>query len=649
MDYRREIDGLRALAVIPVILFHAGFEAFSGGYVGVDVFFVISGYLITTIILTALEQGKFSLVEFYERRARRILPALFLVMFACLPFAWRWLLPSDMQDFARSLVAVPLFVSNVLFWRESGYFEAAAELKPLLHTWSLAVEEQYYVLFPLFLMFAWRFGKRSILVVLGLIFLASLALAQWASLEKPVAAFYLLPTRGWELLLGAFVAFYLSAKGAQSSNHAIKELGALSGLLLLLYAIFAFDKDTPFPGLYTLVPTVGTALLILFANKETLTGRLLGWKVFVGIGLISYSAYLWHQPLFAFARYRILVDHGGWLFFSLFIGVLALSYLSWKYVEGPFRHKCNFTRKQVFSLACFVSLVFVGMGLAGQFTHGALVSRPNLDQLQELEARVVTNYGLHSDCEGKFTVSANCRTSDEPEVLVWGDSYAMHLVQGLMASKADLKLVQMTSSSCGPLLDIAPISKALVRRWAEDCIGINDQVFDYLRNTASIKYVVMSSPLNQYVGPGTKVLTRSGEVVDDVSAVYDAMQHTIEQVKQLGKVPVIFSPSPQDGQNVGRCLVKATIFKMKESACDVRLSDSEVLQRSIFEFLKRVESINPVVWLKDGMCEDGICKASASGIFIYRDDGHLSHEGSAYLGQKMGWYERLVAAPVLGR
>ena len=193
MQYRREIDGLRAIAVLPVILFHAGFETFGGGFVGVDVFFVISGYLITTIILGELEQGKFSIVNFYERRARRILPALFLVMLVCIPFAWLWLLPSDMKDFAQSLVAVSVFASNILFWRESGYFDTAAELKPLLHTWSLAVEEQFYVLFPLLLMLFWKLGKRWILVTLGLAFIASLALAQWAAYAKPAAAFYLLP------------------------------------------------------------------------------------------------------------------------------------------------------------------------------------------------------------------------------------------------------------------------------------------------------------------------------------------------------------------------------------------------------------------------------------------------------------------------
>ena len=198
MEYRREIDGLRALAVIPVILFHAGFTAFSGGFVGVDVFFVISGYLITSIILAELEQGTFTVVNSYERRARRILPALFVVMVACLPFAWFWLRPGDTKDFSQSIAAVSLFSSNILFWTESGYFDAAAELKPLLHTWSLAVEEQYYVLFPLFLMALWAFRKRWILGALIAVGMGNLATAQWGPQNDPSAAFSLLPTRAWE-------------------------------------------------------------------------------------------------------------------------------------------------------------------------------------------------------------------------------------------------------------------------------------------------------------------------------------------------------------------------------------------------------------------------------------------------------------------
>ncbi len=297
MKYRAEIDGLRALAVVPVILFHAGFEVFSGGFVGVDVFFVISGYLITTILIEDMENDRFSIINFYERRARRILPALFFVMLVCLPFAWMWMLPDRMKDFSQSIVAVNLFASNILFWLESGYFGAASENKPLLHTWSLAVEEQYYVLFPIFLFVAWRFGKNRVFWMIIVFAAISLALSEWAWRNEPSANFYLAPTRAWELLAGSIAAFVAHKSGVKANNAL-----SLLGLAAILFAIFAYDKNTPFPSVYALVPVVGVVLLVLFSGKETLTAKLLSTKLFVGIGLISYSAYLWHQPIFAFIR-----------------------------------------------------------------------------------------------------------------------------------------------------------------------------------------------------------------------------------------------------------------------------------------------------------------------------------------------------------
>jgi len=313
--------------VLPVILFHAGVHLFSGGYIGVDVFFVISGYLITTIILAELETGTFSIVRFYERRARRILPALFCVMLACLPFAWFWLLPEDMKSFAQSLIAVPAFVSNMLFWKTSGYFDIAAELKPLLHTWSLAVEEQYYLLFPPLLILTWRYGRRVVLAVLLLILVSSLGLAQWASVAKPDAAYYLLLTRGWEILVGSLVAFHLARAGASLPGPQLRQTGSL----------------------------VGLALIIMYANLATLAGRLLGSRWCVGLGLASYSAYLWHQPLLAFARHRSFEGVSMATTLAVLLLTAALSYLSWKYVEVPFRSRDRFSRRQVFGLGALAT------------------------------------------------------------------------------------------------------------------------------------------------------------------------------------------------------------------------------------------------------------------------------------------------------
>jgi peptidoglycan/LPS O-acetylase OafA/YrhL len=370
MIYRREIDGLRAVAVLPVVLFHAGIGPFAGGFVGVDVFFVISGYLITSIIVDEKQAGRFSLAGFYERRARRILPALFLVMTVCLPFAWWWLLPNDRHDFARSLIAVATFSSNVLFYRESGYFDTAAELKPLLHTWSLAVEEQYYLLFPLLILTVWRCGIRRLAQTIAILALVSLLLAQWGLDRHPAAAFFLLPSRLWELALGALVALYLLDRPLAGPSRGWSDAGAIAGLAMIGVAVFGYDGSTPFPGVAALLPTVGTALVIVFATPATWTGRLLGHRVLVGIGLLSYSTYLWHQPLLAFARHRLAGEVPVWLLWALVAASLALAYVTWRFVEQPMRRRDCVRRPTVFALAAVGSLSFIMVGLVGSHTKG---------------------------------------------------------------------------------------------------------------------------------------------------------------------------------------------------------------------------------------------------------------------------------------
>lgn len=478
MDYRREIDGLRALAVLPVMLFHAGFETFSGGFVGVDVFFVISGYLITTIILAELEQGKFSIVNFYERRARRILPALFLVMLVCIPFAWFWLLPSDMKDFSKSLVAVSVFASNILFWLESGYFDTAAELKPLLHTWSLAVEEQFYVLFPLFLMLFWKLGKRWILVTLGLVFVASFFVAQWAAYTNPSAAFYLLPTRGWELLIGAFAAFYLSKVNRKEIGKAAGEVGGWLGVTLILYAIFAYSKATPFPGLYALVPTLGTALIILFATQQTTVGKFVGNKVFVGIGLISYSAYLWHQPLFAFARLKSLADPSHTVFLKLSVLALLLSYLSWKYVEAPFRSKSKVTRKLVFGLSFVFSVGFISFGFLGYIKDGNLwrygddVVRyfhfKNSSDVYVWEHKNKTRGVAFDQKRAKILVVGDSNSGDLINILSFADSKGIYSISSLTIN-AGCGNLYLPRNSFSPLIE---------RNLSSTCLSVDDLLSD---------------------------------------------------------------------------------------------------------------------------------------------------------------------------
>jgi peptidoglycan/LPS O-acetylase OafA/YrhL len=361
MQYRKEIDGLRALAVLPVILFHAGIAGFSGGFVGVDVFFVISGYLITSIIIGELESGDFTITGFYERRARRILPALFFVILVTLPFAWWLLLPHELVAFGRSIIAVTVFASNILFWQESDYFATDSELIPLLHTWSLAVEEQYYVIFPVLLLVCWKLGLRWVTAIIAVIGVISLGLAEWGWRYDASANFYLLPGRAWELMAGAGCALYLGHK--TQPTGAISQWLSLTGLGLLLLSVIWLDDSLPFPGLYAIFPVLGTALIILFAHQNNWTGRLLSLPVFVGIGLVSYSAYLWHQPMFAFARLYYADEPGLFIMLGLVILAFILAAISWRFVERPFRQRRNFSRKQIFVMALAGSLLLIVIAL----------------------------------------------------------------------------------------------------------------------------------------------------------------------------------------------------------------------------------------------------------------------------------------------
>lgn len=637
MNHRREIDGLRALAVIPVILFHAGFEAFSGGFIGVDVFFVISGYLITIIIIDELESGKFSICNFYERRARRILPALFLVMAVCIPFAWLWLMPSDMKNFSESLITVSVFLSNIQFWLESGYFDTAVELKPLLHTWSLAVEEQFYLLFPLFLILTWTLGRKWVVTILILIAAASLIGAHWGALNKPAATFFLLFTRSWELEIGSFIAFYSSKRPLPTYNPILNELLSATGLLLIIYSIFIFSKATPFPSFYTLVPISGVALVILFAWPKTFTGTLLGSKALAGFGLISYSAYLWHQPLFAFARHRSLAEPSMFFFIMLSGSSLVLAYFSWRFVEQPFRQNSAINRAKVFYFAGAGSVAFIIFGLMGYLTDGYLFRSSLKENIALLEHRVRVNHGLSSVCDGYYTTSPKCRTDEEPEILLWGDSFAMHLAQGFVASNPKIKLIQMTIGVCGPVLDIAPIHRDYPEAWAKKCIESNDKVFEYIKKSKTIKYVVLSSIFFQYID--WKIFLRTGEIVNGKDYSFQYFRKTLQEIVNLGITPIIVSPTPHTGQNVGRCLVKATRLSQDLALCDLSFSVVKKVQQSVFAFLSQVEREFKVIWLTDAICVEDVCRAAIDNTFIYCDVGHLSHEGSAFLGKAMNFYD----------
>jgi len=464
--YRKELDGLRALAILPVILFHAGFKAFSGGFVGVDVFFVISGYLITAAILSEKSAGTFTLSRFYERRARRLLPALLLLLIVSIPLAWVSLLPADLKNFSLSLIAVTLFASNFLFWHWSGYFDSASELKPLLHTWSLGVEAQYYLLFPLFFLAVWRFGRRWTLVALSMLALASLLIAQWTSVDRPFFTFFLLPTRGFELLIGACVALHLAQDPTPGPQQSINpggdsldsiakirdEMIAGLGVILVVLPIFIFDHQTPFPSVYALVPTLGTAILIAFATQKVFVGRLLSSPPFVGIGLISYSAYLWHQPLFAFVRQRSTERPEPSSLAVLSAIVMGIAYFSWRFVEKPFRSEKTIPSAKICSWGLGGSLFLICLGALGFVSDGF----PNRFATDDRSLASLDTIQMSRYTDRLFLAALDQPFDDSrrKKVLIVGDSFAKDLVNVINETEMVSGLQVSThfiSSDCGNL------------------------------------------------------------------------------------------------------------------------------------------------------------------------------------------------------
>jgi peptidoglycan/LPS O-acetylase OafA/YrhL len=647
MNYRAEVDGLRTFAVLPVILFHAGLSGFSGGFVGVDVFFVISGYLITSVLLRDLETDRFSILKFYERRARRILPALFFVVICSLPFAWIWMLPSELNDFGLSLVGVATFASNILFWQQSSYFAASAELKPMLHTWSLAVEEQYYILFPVFLAALWRYRRNWILAGFIVVSIASLMFAQWATEHAPTANYYLSPMRFWEILAGSICAYLLKNEMTPRS-----ELGAVIGAILVIVPMFFFTAATPTPSIWTIIPVLGASLIILFAQQGTIVASVLSIRIFVSIGLISYSAYLWHQPMIAFYRLRTVADPEGFALAILVVATFAFAYLSWRFIEKPFRVAPvnRFSQKQILSLGTISLIVVAGLGGAISLAGGApwrlTPSGQTFAEMQDVQDSLRPNAGLHSDCDLKyFATPSSCRTAPSPDIVLWGDSYAMHLAPALVASETKVDFVQVTKSSCGPFIGSSiNLGKT---RW-RNCIEFNDKALAWITKTDTIKTVIVSSAFMQLLHP---TYLRDGSVLaaekvpEQLTANLIGLQ---TYLRSYGKNLLIISPPPQNGRSLGKCYVRHRVVGLPPTDCDFEKEEMTDRNIRITKILKKVEKDVPVIWFDDFLCGATTCHTAIDQISIYRDSGHLSVAGSTELGRRidlMGIVQQEISGP----
>jgi peptidoglycan/LPS O-acetylase OafA/YrhL len=433
--YRPEIDGLRAIAVCAVILYHAqinisGYELFKGGFIGVDIFFVISGYLITSIILKELvTTDSFSFKYFYERRIRRILPALLFVMLISLPFAWMYLLPYDLIDFSKSILFSLGFSSNFYF-HYSGQLYGAENglLKAFLHTWSLSVEEQFYILFPIVILFTFRYFKKYLIHILILGFVISIGLADWASRNHPSFNFYVLPTRGWELIAGSILAFFEITKGHRSKSKRLNVIFPIVGIILIIHSIFFFDDSMFHPSFYTLSPIAGVCLLIWFLDENVVLTRILSTKLFVSTGLISYSLYLWHYPTFAFARINELFDDNI-IEKPIFVLItIILSIISYKLIEKPARKKkikFNFILVQILFFYCILIIlnfvIILNNGFYKNRTNEILSKDFPKNHLQYLKNS--NNQICHDNIHG-------CRfnTDSNKKVFMIGDSHMASLI-----------------------------------------------------------------------------------------------------------------------------------------------------------------------------------------------------------------------------
>ncbi|MEQ8802215.1 acyltransferase family protein [Haliea sp.] len=635
---RRDIQLLRGIAVLVVVLYHASVGIFNQGFLGVDVFFVVSGFLITTIILKGLNRNDFSFSQFYLRRARRLLPALYCTLSATTILAYLFITNSQKTDFLYQLFGSLTFTSNFVLPIQVGYFESSAESKPLLHIWSLSLEEQYYFFLPVFL---FAIPRKLRLPALASITLASLILCfvlvsngdhpapyMWRYSEATLAewAFFLFPTRAWELLAGSLCAWLMLSRPDFKVSSKIKVASVAA-----IVALCTISIDP-------VVHPRGDALLIVFATSLIVLGRgewLPQWwpiKLIERVGDWSYSIYLVHWPLFSFAYlgYLELVPN---VIKILLIGAsIFLGYVQYTYVERPFRSQISLQPRAAwigFSTSTLALLVLTGPMISGGFGE-----QKDLDDA--LSTRAV-NFGLSKDCDGSIlehSVKASCMTGREPNIAIWGDSYAMHLVPGIATIHENI--VQLTKSVCGPAIGIAPISGRYGKDWAEECTAFNNLALEYILNSESITHVILSSSFNQYfkAQDDDSFLVDGDVVAKSPALAVNAFVQTIAMLQSANKIPVLVSPPPRSGFNVGECLERTdSNLVILRSDCQILRSEYVTFDQEIIEAIEVIEQETKVrvIWLHDTLCGNVSCESLIHGVYVYRDSGHLSIAGSKAL------------------
>lgn len=640
MNYRPEIDGLRAVAVTLVLLFHAKVPGWEAGYIGVDIFFVISGFLIASILQRELADGTFSFWSFYKRRAARLLPALFVVLATASVLASQVLYPTALAEYGKSQIATVLYFSNIYFSNTLDYFSSSADVNLLVHTWSLSVEEQYYLVLPLLLFGVSRLAWRVRYVLVGVLLIASLALVEtsgrgagWLSSE---AAFFLLPTRAFELLVGVLCAFTRHDRrdAAPLGPVWVAEFWTGSGLFAIGYYVFRYRSESSGLRVDALIPVCGAAALLLFADRSRAMRGLLTARPLIWLGLLSYSIYLWHQPVLALAREYSPFPLSSWHVWACLAVTLGLSYLSWRFVEKPLRAYGHQRAGRLMVGLVVVAAVLLAAGFA--FYKKASYPADQRSRLEAIEQRVAFNYGAGKACSKHF--DAETCGPKQAGVAIWGDSYGMHAYQALQAALPGVQIAQMTKGGCAPLVHHAVVPDATGggASFARECIAFHQAAFRWLLDSPSVQYVFVASPWTPFSPrEASLVMDDQGRQSQDRAQLVADVLDAARQLRQQGKKVIVVGATPSSGRDNGQCLKAAIRTGKPLTICDFSRADSELVhRRSANEVVELLGQALPVLPLKDFVCEGEICRASKSvDLFIYGAGGHLSQEGSAYLGR----------------
>jgi len=627
LTYRPEIDGLRAVAVGVVVLYHAGL-GFPGGYIGVDVFFVISGFLITQIILQDLESGSFTMMRFWERRIRRIMPALLAMMLLVLLAGWFLLLPPAYHELGRSSLWQLIFLSNVFFWRHTGYFDGLADEKPLLHTWSLSVEEQFYLCVPLFLAALWKYGRcprQGITLAVGGLTVASFFVSlSWMQSDKG-AAFYLLPSRAWELGMGALLGTLPASFFPKSRASA--EVAAWIGILMVIYASQTFDAETAFPGANALWPCIGTTAVIWAGcnRQRNSVALVLSMKPLVWVGLLSYSLYLWHWPLFAFYNYWDLrpADAPPALLerWALVGATLILAYFSYRFVEQPFRRRefcatrcALFVTSALASAACLVFAlgIYLSQGIPIRVSRAAQVFS---SAVLEAAAPGLARTTSQEDVSKGHLIKLGTPGA-EPSVLVWGDSHATCLLPAFDMALAERGLGGLAATSPGtaPLLDFYRVSKS----------GLNEKAVQY--SNAVVERVQRDKiPHVFLVARWSGYIPRAASGRDGYGDADNQLRATLEALSKAGAKTWVVLEVPAHHVAVPKALAYAEMFGGNDAKFWAKPAEKNIFQEEPFniELIQsmggRVIDLRPLFLNGDS----GRYVVQLNGRSLYRDEHHL--------------------------